>query len=112
MLSIRHTSPLFRVAQEALTNVRKHARASSVHVVLDRSGKAVRLIVRDEGRGFRADVATRSNRPGERVGLSRMLEKLSLLGERFELQSEPGSGTTVTAEVEVPTNREDSDDAG
>jgi PAS domain S-box-containing protein len=103
---------LFRVAQEALTNVRKHARASTVHVVLDRSGRAVRLMVRDEGRGFRPDEATRSNSPGERVGLSGMRERLSLLGGRFELQSEPGSGTTVTAEVEVPTNREDSDDAG
>jgi PAS domain S-box-containing protein len=103
---------LFRVAQEALTNVRKHARASTVHVVLDRSGRAVRLMVRDEGRGFRPDEARRSNGPGERVGLSGMRERLSLLGGRFELQSEPGSGTTVTAEVEVPTNREDSDDAG
>jgi PAS domain S-box-containing protein len=103
---------LFRVAQEALTNVRKHARASTAHVVLDRSGRAVRLMVRDEGRGFRPDEATRSNGPGERVGLSGMRERLSLLGGKFELQSEPGSGTTVTAEVEVPTNREDSDDAG
>jgi signal transduction histidine kinase len=103
---------LFRVAQEALTNVRKHARSSTVRVVLDRSGRAVRLMVRDEGRGCRPDEAARSNGPGERVGLSGMRERLSLLGGRFELQSEPGSGTTVTAEVEVPTNREDSDDAG
>src|SRR5215204_5098070 len=103
---------LFRVAQEALTNVRKHARAAAVHVVLDRSGKAVRLMVRDEGRGFRPDEATRSNGPGERVGLSGMRERLSLLGGRFELQSEPGSGTTVTAEVDLPTKREDPDHAG
>jgi PAS domain S-box-containing protein len=103
---------LFRVAQEALTNIRKHARAAAVHVVLDRSGKAVRLMVRDEGRGFRSDEATRNNGPGERVGLSGMRERLSLLGGRFELQSEPGSGTTVTAEVELPTEREDPDNAG
>jgi PAS domain S-box-containing protein len=103
---------LFRVAQEALTNIRKHARAAAVHVVLDRSGKAVRLMVRDEGRGFRSDEATRNNGPGERVGLSGMRERLSLLGGRFELQSEPGSGTTVTAEVELPTKREDPYNAG
>jgi signal transduction histidine kinase len=103
---------LFRVAQEALTNVRKHARAAAVHVVLDRSGKAVRLMVRDEGRGFRPDEATKSNGPGERVGLSGMRERLSLLGGRFELQSEPGSGTTVKAEVDLPTRREDPDHAG
>src|SRR5215218_4774087 len=103
---------LFRVAQEALTNVRKHARSAAVHVVLDRSGKAVRLMVRDEGRGFRPDEATKSNGPGERVGLSGMRERLSLLGGRFDLQSEPGSGTTVTAEVDLPTKREDPDHAG
>jgi len=103
---------LFRVAQEALTNVRKHARASRVRVALDRSGNAVRLLVRDEGRGFQPDEATRSNGPGERVGLSGMRERVSLLGGRFELHSEPGSGTTVKAEVELPATREDVDHAG
>jgi PAS domain S-box-containing protein len=102
---------LFRVIQEALTNVRKHARASTVRVVLDHPGRAVRLQVTDDGRGFEPDEATRSNGPGERVGLSGMRERLSLLGGRFEAHSEPGSGTTVTAEVELPTNREDSDHA-
>jgi PAS domain S-box-containing protein len=103
---------LFRVTQEALTNVRKHARASTVRIVLDHPGSAVRLQVTDDGRGFEPDEARRSNGPGERVGLSGMRERLSLLGGRFEAYSEPGSGTTVTAEVELPTNREDSDDAG
>jgi PAS domain S-box-containing protein len=103
---------LFRVAQEALTNVRKHARASAVHVVLERSGRAVRLMVRDEGRGFRPDEATRSNGPGKRVSLSGMRERLSLLGGRFEFQSEPGSGTTVTAVVDLPTKGEYPDHAG
>jgi PAS domain S-box-containing protein len=103
---------LFRVIQEALTNVRKHARASTVRVVLDHPGRAVRLQVTDDGRGFEPDEATRSNGPGERVGLSGMRERLSLLGGRFEAHSEPGSGTTVSAEVELPTNREDSDHAG
>jgi signal transduction histidine kinase len=112
MFSISHTSPLFRVAQEALTNVRKHSRAAAVHVVLDRSGKAVRLMVRDEGRGFRPDEVTRSNGPGERVGLSGMRERLSLLDGRFRLMSEPGSGTTVKAEVDLPTKMEDPDHAG
>ena len=103
---------LFRVAQEALTNVRKHARAAAVHVVLDRSGKAVRLMVRDKGRGFRPDETTRINGRGERVGLSGMRERSSLLGGRFELQSEPESGTMVTAEVDLPTKREDPHHAG
>ena len=103
---------LFRVAQEALTNVRKHTQTTRVRVELDRSGRAVRLLVRDEGHGFQPDEATRSNGPGERVGLSGMRERVSLLGGRFDLHSEPGSGTTVTAEVELPVTREDADHAG
>jgi len=48
---------LFRVTQEVLTNVRKHARASTVRVVLDHPGSAVRLQVTDDGRGFEPDEA-------------------------------------------------------
>ncbi|CAN5807375.1 hypothetical protein BH18ACT11_BH18ACT11_13580 [soil metagenome] len=103
---------LFRVAQEALTNIRKHAKPSRVRVVLDRPGRAVRLLVRDEGRGFHPDGATQRNGSGERVGLSGMRERVSLLGGRFELHSEPGAGTTVEAEVELPEMREDPDHAG
>jgi signal transduction histidine kinase len=66
-----------------------------MHVGLDRSGKAVRLIVREEGRGFRPDEA-RSNGPGG----------------GFALQSEPGFGTKVTAEVDLLREREDADYAG
>ena len=103
---------LFRVAQEALTNVRKHARASVVHVVLDRPGTGVRLQVTDDGRGFVPEESPKTNGPGERVGLSGMRERLALLGGRFELMSEPGTGTTLKAEVELPTKREDSGHEG
>jgi PAS domain S-box-containing protein len=103
---------LFRVAQEALTNVRKHARASRMPVVLVRSGSAVRLQVRDEGRGFTPDETAKNNSRGKRVGVSGMRERLSLLGEQFALHSEPGSGTTITAAVELPESREDYDHAG
>jgi len=102
---------LFRVAQEAMTNVRKHAWASRAHVTLDRQGSAVRLSVTDDGRGFVPDESSKSSGPGEKVGLSGMRERLSLLGGKFELHSEPGYGTTVTAEVEVPTKGEDADHA-
>ena len=102
---------LFRVAQEALTNVRKHTQTTRVRVALDRLGSAVRLLVSDEGGGFLPDETARTNGPGERVGLSGMRERVSLLGGRFELHSEPGSGTTVTAEVELPVTREDADHA-
>ena len=102
---------LFRVAQEALTNVRKHARASRAHVTLERSGETVRLLVRDQGRGFRPGDTLNEGGPGERVGLSGMRERISLLGGRFEIHSEPGSGTSVVAEVGLSDMEEGTDHA-
>lgn len=93
---------LFRVAQEALTNVRRHAHAPRTYVTLDHRGEGVRLVVRDEGRGFRPGEAT-GGAPGEKVGLSGMRERVSLLGGRFEVRSEPEDGTTVMAEVPLTT---------
>jgi PAS domain S-box-containing protein len=98
---------LFRVAQEALTNIRKHAQATKARVVLDRPGNAVRLLVSDEGRGFVPTGKTPTNGRGENVGLSGMRERISLLGGRFELHSEPGRGTIIEAEVELPETAEE-----
>ena len=106
---------LFRVAQEALTNVRKHSKADRVLVALGRSGQAVRLEVRDWGRGFVLDGVADGADPSERVGLSSMRERVALLGGRLEIRSNPGAGTVVVAEVplqdEAAKERE-SDDGG
>jgi signal transduction histidine kinase len=90
---------LFRVAQEALTNVRKHARADRVHVALELRDQAVRLQVRDWGRGFMSESIADGADASEKVGLSSMRERVALLGGRFEIHSEPGAGTVVVAEV-------------
>ncbi len=95
---------LYRVAQEALTNAKKHAGAARARVTLRRPTPGrVRLEVADEGRGF--DPSTFSQNaagPGEQVGLSSMRERVALLGGMLELESEPGAGTTVIAEVPLP----------
>jgi len=96
---------LFRVAQEALTNVRKHARTDRVHVALERRGRTIHLQVRDWGRGFVPDGRTDQADPGERIGLSSMRERAVLLGGHFKIQSEPGAGTLVVAEVPLPEER-------
>jgi signal transduction histidine kinase len=90
---------LFRVAQEALTNIRKHAGRAPVSVSLEQQGdgEAVRLEVRDRGRGF--GPAHERPRPGERVGLLSMQERVALLGGRCAVESQPGEGTRVIAEV-------------
>jgi signal transduction histidine kinase len=95
---------LFRVSQEALTNIRKHAGRARVAVTLEQHEDSVRLEVRDWGRGFSPQVAHERPKPGERVGLLGMQERVALLRGRCAVISEPGAGTQVLAEV--PLSRE------
>jgi signal transduction histidine kinase len=71
---------LFRVAQEALTNVHKHAPSARVRITLWRLNDSVRLQVRDWGPGFNPERITDGGGPGERLGLSSMRERVALLG--------------------------------
>jgi PAS domain S-box-containing protein len=104
---------LFRIAQEALNNARKHAGTERVRVVLARRDGRVRLEIRDWGRGFEpAEVEQNVGGPGERVGLSSMRERVALLGGEFEIRSEPGAGTSVVAEVPLPPTMEEGGDGG
>ena len=85
---------LYRIALEALTNVRKHADASSVDVVLERRGAGVAVNVRDDGAGF--EVPGAETQPGAgHIGLLSMRERAEAAGGRFALTSAPGEGTTV-----------------
>lgn len=84
----------FRVLQEALANVRKHADAREVHVILDGDDDLV-LMIRDDGRGFPVDDA-RSRVGAGHIGLATMRERVELAGGKFVLASRPGGGTQVT----------------
>jgi signal transduction histidine kinase len=89
---------LFRVAQEALTNVRKHAGTKWLKIELQRRDTEVYLEVRDFGRGFDpAALQTLGGRPGERVGFAGMRERVGMLGGELEIQSRPEAGTFVAA---------------
>ncbi len=88
---------LFRVAQEAVTNVIKHAEAKAVKITLTYNAECVCLRVEDNGRGFDATTA-RVQRPA--WGLLGMEERATLLGGKFKLKSQPGQGTHV--EVTIP----------
>lgn len=96
---------LFRVAQEALNNVRKHARTTRATIDLARAGESLTLRVRDEGIGFAPEAAREDGAPGERIGLRGMHERVNLLGGTLHVTSIPGSGTQVTATVPVPAAR-------
>jgi PAS domain S-box-containing protein len=84
---------LYRVAQEALANVRKHAQAHHVEVLLEERDRGVCVRIRDDGRGFSPDEADR-HRPGH-LGLTAMRERTQTMGGWLRLDSAPGSGTTV-----------------
>jgi len=91
-------SHLYRIVQEALTNVARHAGASTVGVLLERRADAVVLVVEDDGRGFVADRALASN-PDGHLGLAGMRERAALLGGRLTVESAPGQGATLFVEI-------------
>jgi PAS domain S-box-containing protein len=97
---------LFRIAQEALTNVRKHAGTRRVRISLKRLGRNISLSVRDWGRGFDAASTPLGGDPSESVGLSSMKERTALLGGEFKIRSRPGVGTVVNVKVPLPTSGE------
>jgi PAS domain S-box-containing protein len=84
---------LFRVGQEALRNIGRHARAKSVEVTLRGTEKGVQLAVNDNGVGF--DTSTRRAKPS--MGLASMRERISYLGGELDIESRPGHGTTIVA---------------
>jgi signal transduction histidine kinase len=94
---------LFRVAQEALTNMRKHAGTQWVKIELGRCNGEVYLEVRDFGRGFDlAVLETTGDGPGERVGIAGMRERVIMLGGELKIQSRPDAGTSVAATIPGP----------
>jgi signal transduction histidine kinase len=71
-------------------------------VRLGRRGTKIRLEVRDFGRGLEHSATPEGSGPGEKVGISGMRERITLLGGDFKARSRPGQGTTVVAEVPLP----------
>jgi two-component system, NarL family, sensor kinase len=100
VLPLRVEAELYRIAQEALANVRRHAHAHEVTIALDGDARSVRLAIRDDGQGFAVRGAGR-----ERHGLVGMRERAKLLRGRLRVESRPGRGTTVR--VVVPLAAED-----
>ena len=94
-LPIEVETALFRIVQESLTNVALHAQATRVDVLLSLMDKRVSAIVEDNGVGF----TLASAMPEEGLGLFGMRERVEMLGGTFTIESSPGKGTTVKAEV-------------
>jgi len=89
---------IFRIFQECLTNVTRHAEAQTVHTSLQTEGRDLVLVVRDDGKGFHESQAAGS------LGVLGMKERAAACGGSVQLSSSPGKGTTVT--VRIPLDAE------
>lgn len=91
----------FRVAQEAINNIVRHAAAGNVWLRLFAAGERLALSVRDDGRGFDVAAAQRRAAAGESLGVVSMEERVALAGGSLQIHSAPGEGTVVVASFPV-----------
>jgi signal transduction histidine kinase len=97
-LDINKRTILYRVAQEALTNVARHAQASRVEVNIQKLPEGIRMEIKDDGISFKVERVLYGN-GGKRLGLLGMRERLEMVGGHFDVESAPGKGTTITAQI-------------
>jgi signal transduction histidine kinase len=91
---------LYRVAQEALTNVSRHAHASRVEVNIQKLPDGIRMRVNDNGKSFEVERVLNA-RGQKHLGLLGMRERVEMIGGRFGVESAPGKGTTITAQLPI-----------
>jgi signal transduction histidine kinase len=93
---------LYRIAQEAVSNVLKHSRATEAAVVVKRHESAITLSIRDNGRGFDSSTVHFRGFPDVGHGLGGVTERTRILGGKCVIDSQPGQGTTLTVEISMP----------
>jgi PAS domain S-box-containing protein len=94
-------STIYRIVQEALTNVIRHAEATRVSLLIERRANHVTVIIEDNGRGFGAETVPGDIRP-KRLGLLGMSERAALVDGNLSIESNPGEGTTVFVRIPLP----------
>jgi signal transduction histidine kinase len=95
---LRMKDHLYRIFQEALSNIRRHAQADCVDVRVEKQGKLLSILIADNGHGFDPDSASAQ---GTGLGLSTIRERAELLGGTFTLKTSPGRGTRFHVEVPI-----------
>jgi PAS domain S-box-containing protein len=94
---------LYRVVQECLTNALKHAQARSVRIQLERDVRHVRLLVKDDGRGFTPEQQSDGSSPG--LGLKHMAERVRILNGTVQINSTPTTGTAIEVLIPIPGDK-------
>src|SRR5581483_6415913 len=95
---------LYRVMQEALANVVRHAQASRVDIRIKKMDGVICMRIKDNGKGFQQQRVLHDKK-GKRLGLLGMRERLEMVGGTFIITSTPGKGTTVLAQVPLTETR-------
>jgi signal transduction histidine kinase len=89
---------LYRIAQEALNNVARHAQATKVEVSIQRLPKALLMQIKDNGKSFDVESTLKPGK-NKRLGLIGMRERLEMVNGQFAIESSPGKGTTIQAQI-------------
>ena len=105
-LPINTEMALFRILQQALTNVERHAHARHVTVSLTQSGECVQLIITDDGVGFDPDLPSARRNGNDALGVLGMRERATFAGGDFKIKSVPGAGTEIEVLIPLPPNRQ------
>lgn len=92
---------IYRVVQEALTNVAKYSQASEASVILECKGDNLIAIIEDNGVGFDVQATLNSAEMEKKLGLHGMKERVNLIGGELTIESEPGTGTTIYAHINI-----------
>ena len=100
-LSRETETHLYRITQEALNNIAKHAFANHVSVLLESREQNLILIIEDDGRGFDPAKLGKPRESGRGLGLLGMQERASLIGGDVEIESAPDNGTTIYVRVPI-----------
>ncbi len=103
-LPVEVETTIYRIVQEALTNTLKHAQATQVSLILEHKHNELFIIIEDNGVGFEVETVGQGTER-QSLGLRGMRERLTLLNGRFNLESNPGAGTTVYARIPIPSNK-------
>jgi len=103
--SVQRTA-FYRVAQEALSDVAQHAKASLVKMCIQRRDGVIRMEIKDNGKSFLVERMLHARRRN-RLGLLGMRERMEMIGGHFAIESKPGQGTTVRAQApaKIPINK-------
>ncbi len=93
---------IYRVVQEALTNIGKHARAEKVSVTVRKNTDRVSFVIEDDGQGFNLTNLSLRAPDGKGLGLATMEERVTILGGKLDVQSEEGRGTRIAFDISIP----------